>query len=66
MALQCCRKSLTSSDDELDVERAYDLQANGYIVKPVIAGQFMKSICGIAEFWMKTAKVPSLGRWVGL
>jgi chemotaxis family two-component system response regulator Rcp1 len=50
---------LTSSEDDGDVERAYDLQVNGYIVKPVIARQFMESICSITEFWMKTARLPS-------
>ena len=49
---------LTTSRDEEDVLRAYDLHANCYVTKPVDLEQFMKIVSQIDEFWVKVVTLP--------
>jgi CheY-like chemotaxis protein len=49
---------LTSSREEADVARSYDLGANGYVVKPVDFDQFMSAIGRIGVFWTQTNEPP--------
>lgn len=49
---------LTTSGSEEDVLRAYDLQANCYVTKPVDLAQFMKIVARIDEFWVKVVTLP--------
>ncbi len=42
---------LTSSREESDVERCYDLGANSYIVKPVEFDQFRHVIKNLGYYW---------------
>lgn len=49
---------LTTSRDEEDVLRAYDLHANCYVTKPVDLAQFMKIISQIDEFWINVVSLP--------
>jgi len=51
---------LTTSEAAKDVNAAYDLNANCYVVKPVDFEQFTAAIQGIEEFWMSLASLPSL------
>ncbi len=44
---------LTSSRATSDVEKAWDLGANSYVVKPVDFDEFSKALCGIATYWVK-------------
>jgi CheY-like chemotaxis protein len=50
---------LTTSEAAVDVNAAYDLNANCYVVKPVDYEQFTIAIRGIEEFWMGLASLPS-------
>jgi two-component system, chemotaxis family, response regulator Rcp1 len=50
----------TTSRAEQDVARAYLLQANCYVVKPLSYDQFSEVIETIEEFWFGTAELP---RW---
>jgi len=43
---------LTSSSEDLDVERAYDLGANSYIVKPVDAEAFVHAVSTAGLYWL--------------
>ncbi|MEP6750302.1 MAG: response regulator [Bacteroidota bacterium] len=43
---------LTSSKEEPDILKAYDLGANSYIVKPVVFEDFQKAIADIGYYWM--------------
>ena len=49
---------LTSSQEESDLVRAYDLGANSYLVKPVESEAFMKSVAELGLYWMLLNKVP--------
>ena len=49
---------LTSSLEESDIVRAYDLGANSYLVKPVESEAFMKAVGELGLYWMLLNKVP--------
>ncbi len=49
---------LTTSDDEADVLRSYDLHANAYLVKPIDILQFIKMIQSLEDFWLAVVKLP--------
>jgi CheY-like chemotaxis protein len=49
---------LTSSKEERDVARAYDLQASGYVQKPVDFDDFIAVMGGIEQFWTGIARLP--------
>ena len=49
---------LTTSRDEEDVLKAYDLYANCYITKPVDLDQFINVAKSIEEFWLTIVKLP--------
>jgi CheY-like chemotaxis protein len=42
---------LTSSREEQDLIRGYDLGANAYVVKPVDFGEFVDAIKSLGVFW---------------
>ncbi|WP_420225826.1 response regulator [Pigmentiphaga litoralis] len=42
---------LTSSNEESDLVRAYDLGVNAYVVKPVIFQDFVRAIGDLGVFW---------------
>ncbi len=50
---------LTSSEAGSDINAAYDLNANCYMVKPIDLEQFTIAIRGIEEFWMHLASLPT-------
>jgi len=49
---------LTSSHDEIDIVRAYDLGINSYLVKPVESEAFIKTVKELGLYWMRLNKVP--------
>jgi len=49
---------LTTSKAEEDILRAYDLNANCYITKPVDFDQFIKVVRTIEDFWLTMVKLP--------
>ncbi len=49
---------LSSSKAEGDIERAYDLYANCYLVKPIDFAEFITSLRLLKEFWIDRAKIP--------
>lgn len=51
---------LTSSREEKDLVRSYDLGANAYVVKPVEFGEFVTAIKEIGLFWAVINQPPPL------
>ncbi len=49
---------LTTSEDESDILKAYQLHANCYITKPVDFLQFTQIIKQIEGFWLQLVKLP--------
>jgi chemotaxis family two-component system response regulator Rcp1 len=52
--------ALTTSAAEEDVLRAYSLNVNCYITKPVDFDQFARVVQAIEEFWFTVVKLPSI------
>jgi two-component system, chemotaxis family, response regulator Rcp1 len=50
---------LTSSEAERDIARAYELNANCYITKPVDLDQFITVVKAIEDFWFTVVKLPA-------
>lgn len=50
---------LTTSQAEEDILKAYNLNANCYISKPVDLEQFIKVIRSIEDFWLTIVKLPT-------
>lgn len=49
---------LTTSEAEQDILKAYELNANCYITKPVDLDQFIKVIKSINDFWLSIVRLP--------
>jgi len=49
---------LTSSKEDPDVTRCYELGANGYIVKPVEFDSFIKTVSELGMYWMLLNHAP--------
>ena len=49
---------LTTSDDDEDILKSYDLGANCFVTKPVGLDQFAKIVKSIEEFWLTVVKLP--------
>ena len=50
---------LTTSQADEDILRAYNLNANCYVSKPVDLEQFIKVVRTINDFWLTIVKLPS-------
>ncbi len=50
---------LTTSRDEVDVLKAYQLHANCYITKPVDFDRFMEVIRTVEGFWLSVVQLPN-------
>lgn len=49
---------LTSSQEEQDILKSYDLGVNSYIVKPLDFEQFAEAIISVGKYWLKTNVAP--------
>lgn len=50
---------LTTSSDEADIFRSYNLHANCYVTKPIDLTQFIKVVKSIDNFWLSIVKLPN-------
>jgi CheY-like chemotaxis protein len=50
---------MTSSDQEADVLKAYNLHANCYVTKPVNVDEFIEKVRTIETFWLTIVKLPA-------
>jgi len=53
---------LTSSEDIRDVNRAYDLGANSFLVKPMNMQDFMRLTEAIHGYWLWLTRAPEVER----
>jgi chemotaxis family two-component system response regulator Rcp1 len=53
---------LTSSREDRDILKSYDLHANCYITKPVDLEQFIEVVRSIEDFWLSVVKLPPNGK----
>jgi CheY-like chemotaxis protein len=49
---------LTTSGAEQDIVRAYELNANCYVTKPVDLDQFITVVKSIEDFWLTIVRLP--------
>jgi len=49
---------LTTSKNEEDIIKSYNLHANCYITKPIDLKQFIKVVQSIEDFWLTIVKLP--------
>lgn len=49
---------ITTSDNEKDILKAYDMHVNAYITKPVDFDKFVSIVGAIEDFWLTVAKLP--------
>jgi two-component system response regulator len=50
---------LTTSADEVDILRSYQLHANAYVTKPVAFGDFLDALIRLEGFWLQVVRLPS-------
>ena len=50
---------LTTSERDKDIDMAYSLGANNYIVKPVSFQKFIDVVVNVQEYWLQISKIPS-------
>ncbi|QDS93937.1 Response regulator rcp1 [Roseimaritima multifibrata] len=53
---------LTTSEQEADILRSYDLGCNSYIQKPVDIDQFVQSVRQLGTYWFSVVTLPSAVR----
>jgi CheY-like chemotaxis protein len=51
---------LTSSREEVDLLRSYQLGVNAYVVKPVAFGEFMEAVKQLGAFWAVLNELPPM------
>ena len=49
---------LTTSTDETEIRRSYELHANCYLVKPAAYDGFLRTVDSIRDFWLSLAELP--------
>jgi CheY-like chemotaxis protein len=52
---------MTSSKEQSDVARSYDLGVNSYVVKPVEFDSFAKAVQDLGLYWLLLNQPPDLG-----
>ena len=52
---------LTTSEQEADILRSYDLGCNSYIQKPVEMDQFVSAVQKLGQYWFDVVTLPTAG-----
>ncbi len=50
---------MTTSEQQSDVLKAYNMHANCYVTKPVDLGKFLEVVRSIEDFWLTVVKLPA-------
>lgn len=48
----------TTTKNEVEIKRCYELGANSYVVKPISFDALLKVVENIRSFWFQTASIP--------
>jgi two-component system response regulator len=48
---------MSASRDEIDIRRAYELQASAYVCKPAFLDDYIGVVRVIEDFWMRTVRL---------
>lgn len=48
----------TTTKNEIEIKRCYELGANSYVIKPVSFDALLKVVANIRSFWFQTASIP--------
>ena len=51
---------LASSDDISDINEAYELGANSFVVKPVDFEDYVRMVCVVARHWLEQRRSPGI------
>lgn len=49
---------VTTSDEDEDIARSYELQANAYVTKPIGLDQLGRVVRAIEDFWFEVVRLP--------
>nr|WP_205512066.1 response regulator [Longitalea arenae] len=49
----------TTTKNEVEIKRCYELGANSYVVKPISFDGLLKVVENIRSFWFQTASIPA-------
>jgi len=49
----------TTTKNEIEIKRCYELGANSYIVKPISFDALLKVVENIRSYWFHTASIPA-------
>jgi CheY-like chemotaxis protein len=49
----------TTTKNEIEIKRCYELGANSYVVKPISFDALLKVVENIRSFWFQTASIPA-------
>jgi CheY-like chemotaxis protein len=52
---------MTTSKERYDVQKAYSLGANAYLVKPAAAAQLVEQVKSVKSFWLEHNEFAALG-----
>lgn len=52
---------LTTSERQVDIDRAYFVGANAYVVKPVLPNGFLGAVQALGDFWTTQVRLPTSG-----
>lgn len=52
---------LTTSREEFDIVRSYDLGASSFIIKPVTFNGLVEKIKSLGKYWLETVELPEMG-----
>jgi CheY-like chemotaxis protein len=48
----------TTTKNEIEIKRCYELGANSYVIKPISFDALLKVVQNIRSFWFQTASIP--------
>ena len=49
----------TTTKNEIEIKRCYELGANSYVVKPLTFDELLMVVENIRSYWFQTASIPA-------